>query len=625
MNTTFRLGTTTVEHGHLSSHQQFTLDADSLTTHALILGQTGSGKTGMGISLLEEAAIAGVPCIAVDPKGDLGNLLLQFPQLRPEDFAPWCDNPEASAKQWRKGLGSDASRIRDLLSTTELRVYTPGSTQGHPLALLKDLRPPGVEGDDLWRLIQAETVGLLELAGVSCDAISGPEAMLLSHLIERHWVRGNTLALEDLPRLVTTPPFKKIGSLSLENACPKSKRKQLARKLNALISSPAMRSWGAGPDLDIGSLLRSSTGKPRISVLSIAHLGDEQRMFFLTKLLSEVVAWMRKQRGTRHLRSLLYIDEVFGYLPPVKNPPTKGPLLLLLKQARAFGLGVVLASQNPIDVDYRALSNLGTWILGRLQTERDVARVADGLRAAAAEQGEDLDVSELKSMLAGLPKRTFLVRSPDTPGCQLVKSRHTLSFLRGPLTLEEIRRLTAEPVAGEPWGPPPELDEVFSEEQVEDEQEEERIAGMTDAEFDALLQEGCGALHNGAMGLARALKTAEFAETATTDFRRLNATMTRSRQLINEGKYDEAMAAWDEHDAAFAASKAKVAPHPDPAPEPAGGEQETIHEILVPEESSLEEEIEKIVAAKVGPRWPWILAGAVLGWAVPIALLLILY
>jgi hypothetical protein len=440
------------------------VDAKDFTTHAVCLGMTGSGKTGLCVSLLEEAAIDGVPAIAIDPKGDLGNLLLGFPGLSPEEFRPWIDEAEAAragrtpdeharavAEQWREGLagsGQDGARIARLRAAVDLALYTPGLAQGRPLSVLRSLAAPAdaKAGESEEDRVSAAAASLLALLGLEADPLRSREHILLATLIGHAWREGKDLDLPELIRRVQRPPFARVGVLDLEAFYPEQERAALALLLNNLLASPGFAAWTEGEPLDVGRLLYTPEGKPRISILSIAHLDDRERMFFVTRLLGEVVAWMRRQAGTQSLRALLYMDEVMGFLPPSAAPPSKAPMLTLLKQARAFGLGVVLATQNPVDLDYKALGNAGIWLLGRLQTERDQARVLDGLEAAGRGR------AELRSLLAGLGKRVFLLHSVHETEPVRFATRWALSYLRGPLTVEEIARLqpTAPAAAAKP-------------------------------------------------------------------------------------------------------------------------------------------------------------------------------
>jgi len=435
-------------------------DAKDLTTHAVCVGMTGSGKTGLCLALLEEAAIDGIPAIAIDPKGDLANLLLTFPELRGEDFRPWVDAGEASrrgvsveqladetAKQWRDGLaewGEDGARIARFRDAVDVAVYTPGSNAGLPLSVLRSLSAgstPGQDPEALRERISGAVSGLLGLLGVDADPLQSREHILLSNILDTEWRAGRDVEPASLIRAIQTPPFDKVGFVDLESFFPAKERFALAMRLNNLLASPAFSSWMQGEPLDIARMLNTPQGKPRLSIISIAHLSDAERMFFVTLLLNEMVAWMRRQSGTSSLRALLYMDEVFGYFPPTANPPSKTPMLTLLKQARAFGLGVVLATQNPVDLDYKGLSNAGTWLIGRLQTERDKARVLEGLEGASAAAGSAFDRGQMDTVISGLGKRVFLMNNVHENAPVVFQTRWTLSYLRGPIGLEQVRQL----------------------------------------------------------------------------------------------------------------------------------------------------------------------------------------
>ena len=445
-------------------------DAKDLTTHAVCVGMTGSGKTGLCVSLLEEAAIDGIPAICIDPKGDLGNLLLTFPKLAPEDFEPWVDEGEATRKGmdraayakdraalWTKGLGQwgqDGARIQRLRDAADLAIYTPGSSAGLPITVLKSFTAPPeavrTDRDAMRERVLAAVSGLLALLGIDGDPIRSREHILLSNILDAAWREGTSLDLGQLIAAIQKPSFERIGVMDLESFYPAKERFELAMTLNNLLASPGFGAWLEGEPLDIQRLLWTPEGKPRISILNIAHLGDAERMFFVTLLLGEMVTWMRAQSGTSSLRALLYMDEVFGYFPPTANPPSKRPLLTLMKQARAFGLGVVLATQNPVDLDYKGLSNAGTWFLGRLQTERDQARVLDGLEGASAQGGHAFDRAAVEKILAGVGSRVFMMNNVHDNAPVLFHTRWAMSYLRGPLTRTHIQTLMADRKAGKP-------------------------------------------------------------------------------------------------------------------------------------------------------------------------------
>lgn len=449
-------------------------DAKDLTTHAVCVGMTGSGKTGLGIVLLEEAAIDGIPIIAIDPKGDMGNLLLTFPQLAPADFEPWISPGDASrkgrtlpehaaatAETWKAGLADwhqTPERIALFAAAVERTLYTPGSTAGTPVSVLKSFDAPGPallnDVDALRERIVATVSGLLTLVGIEPDPIRSREHILISTILDRAWRESRSLSTAQLIREIQTPPFKQIGVFDLDTFFPPKDRLSLAMSLNNLIASPGFSAWMEGAPMSIPDFLFTKEGKPKLSVFSIAHLSDPERMFFVTLLLNEVLAWVRSQPGTPSLRAILYMDEVFGYFPPTANPPSKTPMLTLLKQARAYGLGVILATQNPVDLDYKGLSNTGTWFLGRLQTERDKLRVLEGLEGASLSAGSSFDRASLDKILSGLGNRVFLMNNVHDDGPVLFQTRWALSYLAGPLSREQIRRLAGPPMAPEPTPKP---------------------------------------------------------------------------------------------------------------------------------------------------------------------------
>ena len=436
-------------------------DSKDLTTHAVIIGMTGSGKTGLGIGILEEAALDHIPVIAIDPKGDMGNLLLTFPKLEAKDFRPWI-NPRTAADKgqtadqfaaaqaalWKKGLGQwgqNGNRIAQLRKNVDLSIYTPGSNSGVPVSVLQSFSAPDdalIDDVDLYReRVQSTATGILTLLDIDADPVASREHILISRLLDKAWREGRDLDVPSLIGEIQNPPITRVGVMNLDSFFPAKGRFALAMRLNNLLAAPGFEAWMQGEPLDAKSLLYTEDGKPRISVMSIAHLDDAQRMFFVSMLLNELIAWMRAQQGTSSLRAILYMDEIFGYMPPVANPPSKKLFLTLLKQARAYGLGLVLATQNPVDLDYKGLSNTGTWFIGRLQTERDKARVMEGLEGAS---GGSFDKQAMERTIAGLGKRRFLLHNVHEDEAVVFNTRWVMSYLAGPLTRDHIRTLMSK-------------------------------------------------------------------------------------------------------------------------------------------------------------------------------------
>jgi len=436
-------------------------DSKDLVTHGVVLGMTGSGKTGLCIGLLEEAAMDNVPAIVIDPKGDIANMMLTFPSFQSSDFRPWINEDDAAKKgrtpeehaqktadMWKNGIadwGQGPERVKEFKDKVDINVFTPGSKAGIPVSILSSLDVPPFEvmddGEMLGERIESTVSSLLSLVGVDADPIQSPEAVLLSAIFQHAWAADQSLSIESLIRNIQKPSFGKVGIIDIESFYPAKKRQELALKFNNLLASPGFSTWMQGPPLDIQKMLYHDDGRARISIFSIAHLNDSERMFFVSILLNQMLGWMRAQSGTTSLRALLYMDEIYGYLPPTANPPSKKPMLTMLKQARAYGLGVLLATQNPVDLDYKALSNIGTWWLGRLQTERDKARVLDGLEGAAATQDGKFDRRAMEQLLAGLGSRVFLMNNVHEDAPVVFHVRWVMSYLRGPLTRRQIKTL----------------------------------------------------------------------------------------------------------------------------------------------------------------------------------------
>ncbi len=447
-------------------------DSKDLVTHGICVGMTGSGKTGLCLALLEEAAIDSIPALVIDPKGDMANLLLTFPNLNATEFLPWVNADDASranqsvehyaaaqSEIWKNGLaqwGQDERRIRKLRESADFSVYTPGSSSGAAVSVLNSFACPAAavleDREGTADLITSATSGLLGLIGVTADPIGSREHILISNIIQHSWKQGQDLDIAALIRCIQSPPFERVGAFVTDSFFPAKERYELALKLNNLLAAPGFGAWLEGEPMDVARFLHTPEGKARISIFSIAHLSDAERMFFVTLLLNRVVAWMRTQPGTTSLRALVYMDEVAGYLPPISDPPSKKPLMLLFKQARAFGVGVLLATQNPVDLDYKAISNAGTWFVGRLQTPQDIDRLVKGMGAGAGSSEENL-----RETISALGKRIFLMKNIHENALEIFQTRWCLSYLRGPLTLTQIKELAAgrKSVPQAPPGPTP--------------------------------------------------------------------------------------------------------------------------------------------------------------------------
>jgi len=445
--------------------------SSDLTTHGVVVGMTGSGKTGLAVVLIEEALLAGIPVLILDPKGDMANLALVFPDLEPASFRPWVSEAEASAagvsvedyaaKQatiWREGLESSGivpERLQALRDAADVTVYTPGSSAGVPLNVIGSLAAPQLswdtEAETLRDEIQGTVTSLLRLVGIEADPLASREHVLLSNLVENAWRAGRDLDLGTLIAEIQSPPLRKLGVFELDQFFPPADRTKLAFTLNALVASPTFAAWGEGAPLDPQALLFTDEGKARCAVVYLAHLSEEERQFVVTLVFSKLVTWMRGQEGTPDLRALAYMDEVFGFVPPSATPPAKKPILTFFKQGRAFGLGLVLSTQNPVDLDYKAMSNAGTWLVGRLQTENDKARVLEGLRSAAG----GTDVAALDRAIGALGKRQFLLVSAKASGPRLFGTRWAMSYLRGPLTKGQVAALTTHDEKPPPVEPAP--------------------------------------------------------------------------------------------------------------------------------------------------------------------------
>jgi Helicase HerA, central domain len=436
-------------------------ESADLTTHGVIVGMTGSGKTGLGLIFLEEALRSGIPTLVLDPKGDMTNLLLTFPELRPEDFAPWIDPGGATieaaaadtAELWGDGLADwslSGTDIAALQRAAGFTIYTPGSTAGVPLNVIGSLGPPDLdwqsEAEVLRDEIEGFTSGLLGLIGVEADPISSREHILIANLVEHAWREGRSLDMETLLESIRHPPLRKLGVFDVDEFFPEKDRTKLALQLNGLLASPSFAAWMSGAPLDMPWLLWDEDGTPQAAVIYLAHLTDQERQFVVALTLSRLITWMRGQPGSAELRVLTYMDEVFGFAPPTAQPPAKKPILTLMKQGRAFGAGMLLATQNPVDFDYKAMSNAGTWCIGRLQTERDKARIIEAMTSVTGTAAID----DLDATISRLQKRSFILHNVHAKQPELFTTRWAMCYLAGPLTRDQIAVANANAGAREP-------------------------------------------------------------------------------------------------------------------------------------------------------------------------------
>jgi DNA helicase HerA-like ATPase len=440
-----------------ATQERVELSPDLFTTHGVLLGMTGSGKTGLALGLLEEMVEAGIPVIAIDPKGDLPNLALLFPEFSTADFSAWTDPAEAQragvaldvlaaekAQKWKSGLsdwGLNALNVARLKTKLDLRILTPGSSVGRPVNLLGDFQPPG--GGDLDPEVRADLAGgiisgLLSLVEKDVDPLRDPRHVLLVAILCFTWDKGAPLSLEDLITHLVDPPFPKVGVFPVDRFLSPDDRMKLALQLNNLVASPGFAAWKQGESLDIGALMTSADGRTPVNLFYLSHLDEKERQFFVGRLMNQVLSWSRTLTGSASLRALVYFDEVAGYLPPYPaSPASKAPILTMLKQSRAVGVGLCLATQNPVDLDYKALSNIGTWMIGRLQTQQDRERVRDGLISASG----GLSSAQLDDEFSKLQARSFLLRTPSSERPCVLQTRWAMSYLRGPITLQELKNL----------------------------------------------------------------------------------------------------------------------------------------------------------------------------------------
>ncbi len=460
----------------MASGSALHLPACHLVTHCVVVGMTGSGKTGLITVMVEEAIGCGVPVIVIDVKGDLPNLLLTPRNFDSASLQPGAEvtgeaGSEASLElemarlqERQKNLaaaGIGAAELSRFCDASSIRVITPGATAGESLHVLSALERRSSRWDtdpeSARNALSAAISLVLRLLGRDPDPAKSREHVLLSVFAERRLAAGQNADIGSLMQDLTNPPISQIGALAVNSFLKKRERANLAAALNNLLASPTFCSWRKGTSLDIAEWVapknggssttpqRGSSTTPQLRrrtpavIVSVAHLDEEERALVLGVLLEEILSWVRGLPGSERLKALVVFDEVYGFLPPhPANPPTKRPMVALMKQARAFGVGVVVATQNPMDLDYRALSNAGIWCIGRLQTDADRTRVLDGL--AGASQNNNQTEAELGHTVQRLAPRWFIVKNAHAAsvGPVLLNPRQTMSIMRGPMTRNEI-------------------------------------------------------------------------------------------------------------------------------------------------------------------------------------------
>jgi hypothetical protein len=358
---------------------------------------------------------------------------------------------EEALQAW--GIGD--SQLRDFSERVRLRVITPGSNAGEPLDLLSSLQnaaqhwqsdPEGARAS-----LSAAISLVLRLLGLDPDPSKSRAHALLSLFAEHRIQAGLPSDLGDLLKDLLEPPIEMAGALPINQFMSRKERESLAAVLNTLLASPTFAAWRQGAPLAVGDWLAGngpagdaeSSRVPAV-IVSVAHLEEEERAMVLGLLFEEVLSWVRSLPGSKHLRALIVFDEVFGFIPPhPANPATKQPLVTLMKQARSYGVGLVLATQNPMDIDYRVLSNAGLWFIGRLQTDADRKRVVEGL--AQTTGGDEQSAASLTRLIKQLAPRWFVMRNTRaSQNTMLMQPRWAISYLRGPMTPSELKRLRLE-------------------------------------------------------------------------------------------------------------------------------------------------------------------------------------
>ncbi len=404
---------------------EYILNSNSLTRHCVVFGATGSGKTVLSKSIVEAAALAGVPVLAIDPKGDIGSLA-----VRPRDL----DSGSYIEEIHRSGHNElDVVRFNE---NVEVRIFTPRSGMGIPVSLSPKLEVPGnfqtILADDpplAYEMLEitSSTIGKL----VGFDEDEKVKLAFIAAILEHYWTHGRAVEIRDLVEGVRNPPFEKFGELRTEDVFDRKERAELLTRMNLLLTDPGIKSWFIGEPIDFDRWFMTGAKTP-INVVDLRSVaGEAERQVFVEYLLEQLFFWMIRQKGSQALKYLLYFDEIHGFCPPVRAPASKKILIRLVKMARAFGLGMVLATQNPSDLDYKVLSNANIRFVGSLPMRQDIERIRLGL---------DLGADALDT-LSGLRKMEFYCQIFDKNEGFLTVPGRLISQHSGPLELNDVRKL----------------------------------------------------------------------------------------------------------------------------------------------------------------------------------------
>ena len=411
--------------GHNSDAKPSHMSPNDLLTHGVILGRTGSGKTGLTATIIEEAAYAGASVVVLDPKGDLTNLGLSL--IDKEEFAAWSETPESTRLDHGEGLAAfdlGFDNVKHWRESIDVKIFTPGD-HSRPVNLFSSFSRPA-------DLLLARDKALREVASVlqvvsKISDPSNPAVIYLAEAVLHAWDSGDGLPIGDWPGVLNTPiaALSDFGGMPVDDFFPENQRKKLARSLIGFLAHSAR--WLTGEEINLKHMAEIAQ-RPQIHVYTLKHLKEEERQFFATLFMHRVVDYMYETGASNHLKLLVVMDEARGYLPPhPHNPGTKAPITTVLAQGRAQGIGMLLGTQNPMDIDYKALSNVGTWFVGRLR-ERDCAR---DLANELENRGVDLKT------VMNIPQRQFLLMDKHG-GNDTLKVRWCMNHLHGPIACKDL-------------------------------------------------------------------------------------------------------------------------------------------------------------------------------------------